>query len=136
MRHRRQGGAFRIGTGIAVVHEFTPCSPQPGRDFPSRGCSKPRTVLFDAGTFDDRPRLTLVNAIYFRGTWENQFDPRVTRQEDFRSPTGLVRVAMMHRTGLYGYAEAESLQVLRLPCTGENLSLLVMLPGESDSSAG
>lgn len=88
--------------------------------------------LIPPGVFNDLTRLTLVNAIYFKGNWEDQFDARATKQAAFWSATGQVQTAMMNRTDAYPYAEAEMLQALELPYAGNNLSMLILLPKERD----
>ncbi|MCK9299636.1 MAG: serpin family protein [Methanoculleus sp.] len=98
--------------------------------------------LLPAGSVDPMTRLVITNAIYFKGTWVKQFDPAETTEEEFRvAPGETVRVPMMHRTdedAIYGYAETESLQVLRMPyahADGTELSMLVLLPREDNLTA-
>jgi serpin B len=90
------------------------------------------TNLIPSGIFNDLTRLTLVNAIYFKGNWADQFDARATRQADFWSPGGRVSAPMMNRTDEYPYAENESLQILELPYAGNDLSMWILLPKERD----
>ncbi|MDD4253480.1 MAG: serpin family protein, partial [Methanoculleus horonobensis] len=98
--------------------------------------------LLPAGSIDPLTRLVITNAIYFKGTWIKQFDPAETTEEEFRVATGeTVRVQMMHRTdedAVYGYAETETLQVLKMPYAhtdGTELSMLVLLPREDNLTA-
>jgi serpin B len=93
------------------------------------------TELIPPGVFNALTRLTLVNAIYFKGNWADKFDPRLTRRGDFWSPHGKAFASMMSRTEEYSYAETESLQVLELPYAGKSLSMLVLLPKEKDGLA-
>ena len=39
--------------------------------------------LITEGILDDLTKLVLVNAIYFKGNWAQQFDPKRTRQSGF-----------------------------------------------------
>jgi serpin B len=74
-------------------------------------------------------RLVLTNAIYFKGNWENQFDPTATEEATFYiSPKKSVQVPMMRQTEVVRYAEFRSLQILELPYVGNSLSMLVLLP--------
>jgi serpin B len=98
--------------------------------------------LLPAGSIDPMTRLVITNAIYFKGTWVKQFDPAETTEEAFRvAPDETVRVQMMRRTdenAVYGYAETETLQVLKMPYAhtdGTELSMLVLLPREDNLTA-
>ncbi|KAF5038418.1 Serpin [anaerobic digester metagenome] len=91
--------------------------------------------LLPAGSIDALTRLVITNAIYFKGTWAEQFDPNETTDEEFRvGPNETVQVRMMQRTdedAVYRYTETETLQALELPYThgdGTGLSMLVLLP--------
>ncbi|MBS1266928.1 MAG: hypothetical protein MAG795_00897 [Candidatus Woesearchaeota archaeon] len=79
-------------------------------------------------------RLVLTNAIYFKGTWEWEFDKKKTREGDFKvTPTQSVKTQMMTLTGekaKFNYAKTENLQILEMPYKGEELSMLVLLPRE------
>lgn len=91
--------------------------------------------LLPAGSIDTMTRLVITNAVYFKGTWVNQFDPNKTKEAEFRvGPNETVRVPMMHRTdedAIYGYNETDTLQVLEMPYaheSGSELAMLVLLP--------
>jgi serpin B len=95
--------------------------------------------LLPGGSISSLTRLVITNAIYFKGTWDLQFDANRTTMEDFRTDSGsTVRVPMMQCTGgaaVYPYAQTETLQVLALPYAGEgNLSMLVLLPKDGNLS--
>src|SRR5262249_32615389 len=56
----------------------------------------------------------LLNAVYFKGAWVNQFDRALTRDRDFRvSAQSTVRVPMMHRQAFFGHHEDADVQILR-----------------------
>ena len=85
--------------------------------------------LFKPGILDARTRLVLANAIYFKGTWTEQFDKKLTRKQPFHLTTDKTTTApLMHRQGRYRYAEYPTLQVLELPYAGNDLSMIVLLP--------
>ena len=88
--------------------------------------------LIPEGVFNSRTRLTLVNAIYFKGFWQSQFDKEATfPQQFFVSETEKVEVPMMHLTKKFKHVDdvAElGCQVLELPYQGEGLSMILLLP--------
>jgi len=87
--------------------------------------------LIPAGVLDGMTRLVLVNAIYFKGEWADQFDPALTSQAPFlTAPDMQVQVPMMTRKQEFKYAEDGDVQILELPYTGDDLSMLVLLPRE------
>ncbi|RJP48944.1 MAG: serpin family protein [Anaerolineaceae bacterium] len=90
------------------------------------------TNLIPPGVFNALTRLTLVNAIYFKGDWADKFDARLTKRGDFWAPQGKVNASMMSRTDEYNYAETGALQILELPYAGNALSMLILLPKEKD----
>jgi serpin B len=88
--------------------------------------------LFEAGTLDPLARMVLTNAIYFKGSWDKQFDPDDTRDADFTPSSGaVVKAKLMASLGeeaKYSYAEADGVQLLELPYAGGKLAMLVALP--------
>ncbi|QDT28884.1 serpin family protein [Gimesia panareensis] len=74
------------------------------------------TELVSPMSFNELTRLILVNAIYFKGAWEDEFEPERTRDQTFYlAGDQQTSVPMMHQTGSFGYFENETLQVLELP---------------------
>ncbi len=88
--------------------------------------------LFPSGSIDAAVRLVLTNAIYFKGDWLYEFDEEATSEEEFHvTPSTSVMVDMMSlRDETFNYAETDELQILELPYTGEDVSMLVLLPKE------
>ncbi len=80
--------------------------------------------------------LFLINAIYFKGTWQTEFDPSHTRDGTFQLATGAEKqVPMMTRTGDYAYYEnyEEKFQAISLPYGDGGMSMYIFLPSpESD----
>jgi len=86
--------------------------------------------LLPEGSIDSMTRLVLVNAIYFKGDWEEQFKPDETvKAPFFVSPGKSVEASLMTRIGDYGYSDMGDLQMLELPYAGGDLSMVVILPG-------
>ena len=80
--------------------------------------------------------LFLINAIYFKGTWQEEFDPSWTRDETFYLTNGGEKqVQMMVKTDIYPYYEngEEDFQAISLPYGDGRVSMYIFLPGrESD----
>ncbi len=90
--------------------------------------------LIPEGSIDPLTRLVLVNAIYFKGDWEEQFDPDDTVEAPFFvTPEKSIEASLMTRTGDYGYSDMGDLQILELPYAGRDLSMVVILPGPGRS---
>ena len=91
--------------------------------------------LIPSGILNTLTRLVLTNAIYFKGTWEWEFDKSDTREQDFKiTPTNIVKTPMMYMKNdktEFNYADTKDLQILELPYKGENISMLILLPTEN-----
>jgi len=91
--------------------------------------------LIPAGFIDPTTRLVLTNAIYFKGTWEWEFDESNTYEQDFKiTPINIVKTPMMYMDSdkaRFNYANMENLQILELPYKGEKISMLILLPTEN-----
>lgn len=62
--------------------------------------------LLPAGTVDKKTNLVLVNAAYFKGVWENKFDPEQTKPEVFYvTPSKQTIVDMMHVEGTFNHGQ-------------------------------
>ena len=85
--------------------------------------------MIPPGVLDALTSLVLVNAIYFKGNWASQFNKTATQDESFHlSPNESVKVPMMKQERTFRYAEHENLQILELPYTGNDLSMVLLLP--------
>lgn len=73
----------------------------------------------------------LLNAIYFKGLWENQFDEKQTRDAPFMmSPDKKVTVPLMHQKCELKVLRKEGFQAASLPYKGERMSMVILLPDE------
>ncbi len=82
---------------------------------------------------DGSTRLVLVNAIYFKGKWANEFETNRTENQPFHmSSDKMIGAPLMQQTHDFRYAEFPGLQVLELPYAGDDLSMIVLLPREVD----
>lgn len=88
------------------------------------------------GAIDDLTEMILVNAIYFKGTWQHQFHPGLTGPNAFYLTNETpIKTPMMMQTAKVLYAETNGLQILQLPYDGARLSMLVLLPQETEGLA-
>ena len=89
--------------------------------------------LLGPGVLNASTRLVLTNAIYFKGDWQDPFEAQATQKEEFHlSATEWVMAPMMHRTGGYSYYDGGTFQALELPYAGNEISMVVLLPKETD----
>ncbi len=91
--------------------------------------------LIPTGFLNVMTRLVLTNAIYFKGTWQWEFNTSDTRDSDFKiTPTNIVKTPMMNMDpdkASLKYADTGDLQILELPYKGDEISMLVLLPSEN-----
>ncbi len=77
--------------------------------------------------------LFLINAIYFKGTWTEQFDKALTYERDFHRLDGsTVKRWMMNQDGKYNYLAAEGFQAVSLPYGSGRLSMYLFVPEKKD----
>ncbi|CAH0728016.1 unnamed protein product, partial [Brenthis ino] len=79
--------------------------------------------------------VVLVNAIYFKGTWEKLFKTENTKKGDFYvNENKNVTVNMMNQIESFKYADipSQGVQVIELPYVNSNFSYLVLLPKLKD----
>jgi serpin B len=92
--------------------------------------------LIPLGEVDRLTRLVLVNAIYFLGDWEFQFDPAATRPEPFHLTTSWTKnVPTMSRTDLFRIAQKDGVTALEIPYKGGEMSMMLLVPDEIEGLA-
>lgn len=84
-------------------------------------------------SIDKLTRMVLVNALYFKGVWEYEFDINDTDKQPFYKTDGTqIEVDMMHMESELNYAETTSFQMLELPYKEHEFSMLLFLPKRVD----
>lgn len=78
----------------------------------------------------------LLNAIYFKGNWARPFQASATYPRSFYCEDGsLTTTSMMQQNGNFYYAQNSDAQILELPYTGNDYSMLLILPAQNTSLA-
>uniref|UniRef100_A0A665WQW7 Leukocyte elastase inhibitor n=1 Tax=Echeneis naucrates TaxID=173247 RepID=A0A665WQW7_ECHNA len=92
------------------------------------------------GVVDGMTRLVLVNAIYFKGNWNKQFNPDTTRDAQFKlNKNDAKPVKMMYQKTKFplSFIPEANCQILEMPYKGKELSMLIFLPTTiEDNSTG
>lgn len=92
--------------------------------------------LIPEGAINNQTRLVLANAIYFKGKWDQPFDPEATRPGPFKlSGGGEVQAPFMYQKAYFAYQAADDVEVLELPYDENALSMVIVLPKETDGLA-
>jgi serpin B len=86
------------------------------------------------GDIDPAIVLFLINAIYFKGTWQREFKPFRTRDDTFYLSNGDEKqVPMMRQDHWYPYYQGEKFQAISLAYGDGQMSMYIFLPDpESD----
>uniref|UniRef100_A0A4W2GCS9 Serpin B4-like n=1 Tax=Bos indicus x Bos taurus TaxID=30522 RepID=A0A4W2GCS9_BOBOX len=91
--------------------------------------------LFPKDSLDSSTALVLVNAVYFKGQWNQKFKEEHTAEEKFWLNKDTSKpVQMMKQTNSFKFVSLEDVQakILEIPYKGEELSMMVLLPNEVD----
>jgi serpin B len=82
---------------------------------------------------DPSIRLILLNAIYFNGTWKNEFKPSLTNEAPFYLLSRNSKpIPLMYQKNEFPYAEMKNLQILKLSYKGGlgYFNMTILLPKE------
>lgn len=72
--------------------------------------------------------MVLVNAIYFKGSWRERFDPAQTIDAPFHGVAGDEPAKLMHRNGTMGFLGAKDYDAVDLPYGNSAFTMTVVLP--------
>ncbi|GIY60311.1 uncharacterized serpin-like protein TK1782 [Caerostris darwini] len=82
-------------------------------------------------TLDPLVVVILLNAVYFKGRWEHQFNKDSTRLQSFYNhgdKDQAKEIDMMHLKERFYYAEEETFSALQMPYKGQGVAMLILLP--------
>jgi serpin B len=88
--------------------------------------------LLHQGDVSASTRLVLCNAIYFKGKWTFQFDPKSTGPAPFYAPSGEIQTVLMNRTMNVRSHNVDDCTLFALPYADGNLSMVILLPEAVD----
>jgi serine protease inhibitor len=89
------------------------------------------TNLVKKDDLTDETLAILINAVYFKGLWETQFDKTRTQDKAFNLCDGTaIQHPLMWQHDSFAYLETPSLQAVWLPYRGGALRMQVFLPAE------
>ncbi|KAG8190680.1 hypothetical protein JTE90_001289 [Oedothorax gibbosus] len=87
--------------------------------------------LIPADAISPLTKMVVANAVYFKESWQQTFDPLQTARRKFTTPSRKdIFVNMMNTRGRFIYGKSEELQcyALELPYAGNTLSMTILLP--------
>jgi serpin B len=91
--------------------------------------------LIPPGGIHSGTQLVLVSATYFLGAWQTAFAPTRTAPRPFTTSAGQTADRdTMIQTGLFAYSQSLSLQIVRMPYQGNQLSMLLVMPSSGSVS--
>lgn len=76
--------------------------------------------------------MFLMNALYFKGDWTQEFDPKSTQKASF---DGTGQVDMMSKLDTFAYAKMDGYKALNMPYGGGNYQMRVLLPDDGNVNA-
>jgi len=86
--------------------------------------------LIPQGVIDEMTRLVLVNAIWFKASWDEQFDPELTAEAEFATLAGAtVTVPFMNGGDVMPYSSGDGYTAVRIPYAGD-AAMTVVLPDD------
>lgn len=124
---------FYLGETLAFDNsepQFTAMQVNKWCDNQTKGMIK---QIITPGDIKPLTHLILTNAIYFKGTWQNEFKESNTKDKVFYNSMGVKsEVKFMEKEEKFAYAENDIAQVLKMSYKGDDLSMLIILPREND----
>lgn len=83
-------------------------------------------------SLDQSGAAVLLDAVYFKGMWDNKFDKEGTKEKPFKLASGeKILHPRMIREGQFKYSETRDFQLVALPYQGNDVTAHVLLPKRS-----
>jgi serine protease inhibitor len=82
---------------------------------------------------DESDLMYLINAVYFKSQWKNQFASLKTYQGDFHLESGTATVSYMNRKSETIFLASDGLQGILLPFADKRYAFAAILPAEGSS---
>jgi serpin B len=87
--------------------------------------------LLPPGALDSNTRMVLVNAMHLKFPWASTFEPSATQSGSFtRSDGSTVTPDFMNQTAGFSYVDDGQAQIVALPLSNREVSLVIALPHE------
>ncbi len=124
--------ARHYGAGVRLVDFTSDASREAARQtinsWVSQQTNQKIKDLLPQAMLNDLTRLILVNALYFKGEWQDPFDGKTTGAP-FTLPGGQqVDVPTMARRAHAPYFQGEGFQAVALPYKGDRVEMVLVLP--------
>lgn len=92
--------------------------------------------LIPTDGIDRDTRLVLVNALYLKAPWAEEFSTNLTKLRPFHINGGATQdVPTMERQARFGFAEREGYRIVTVPYFGSDIQFLILLPDALDGLA-
>jgi serine protease inhibitor len=92
--------------------------------------------IVSSGDLSANTVLILLNAIYFKGVWKQQFNRADTKEDRFIVSDNKFKLhPMMSQSGTYEYFHNQEFQAIALPYSESDISTIVFLPDEQNTLA-
>ncbi len=123
--------ARNYGAGLRVLDFTAPARRESARQTINNWVSEQTAGkikdLIGPDVLNEHTRLVLTNAIYFKGEWENPFNP--AEDGEFHTLRGdRVSVPIMSRRAIFGYTAGTGYEAIELPYKGDRISMVIVLP--------
>ena len=107
---------------------------KPINDWASKNTNGKIPKVLEPGDITPLVKLVLTNAIYFKGDWMKTFDKENTQEAQFyQSNNSTSSCSLMYSKDNFKYAQFDGLQAIELPYSGDDLSMVVLLPQRGSS---
>lgn len=90
----------------------------------------PKTLKYSKDTH--KTRNVMVNTAYLKAGWAHSFSENLTKSGDFKTPKGLIKTPLMHRTAKLRYTKIRGYSAIVLPYQTGTMSLIAILPDKEN----